>query len=77
VEHLRRARLIAGAVVHEIGELLLGLRLIGGGTCAFETLGPGDRRHDRRQVGELGRLQSDQLIARLGGLQRAGCKLAR
>jgi hypothetical protein len=56
VEHPRRARLIAGAIVHKIGELLLSLRLIGDRARPFKTLGSGDRGHDSRQIGELGRL---------------------
>ena len=44
---------------------------------AFQALGARDRRHDGGEIGELLGLERHELVAGLGGLQRAGGRLAR
>ena len=69
--------MIAPAVIEEVRELLLRLRLVRDDACALQALRSRHRRHHGGQIGELRRLQSDQLIAGLGGLPRARRRLAR
>ena len=63
--------------MRKFGELLLRLRLVRDVAGALQALGARDRRHDGGQVGELLRLQRDELVAGLGRLKRAGGRLAR
>ena len=76
MEHLCSAGLIASAVVEEVFELLLSLDLALGLARAIQALGAGDRGHDGGKIGELLGLKRDELVARLGGLKRAGGRLA-
>ena len=53
VEHLRGAGLVAGAVIEEVGKLLLRLLLVLDIARALQALGACDRRHDGGEVGKL------------------------
>ncbi len=77
VEHRDRSRLIAAAGRDEAGELLARLVLARRRLRAFEALRAALRGEQRGQVGELLRLEREQLVARLRRLQRAGRALAR
>ena len=77
MEHLRRAGLVAGAVVEEALELGLRLLLALDLTGGFEALSARDRGPHGRQVGNLFRLKGSELVAGLGRLQSACRALAR
>ena len=77
MKHLDGLRLIASAIPQEPLELNAGLLLVGCQAGAIEALCPRLRRDQRGQIRELARLQGDELIAGLGGLQDALGGLAR
>src|ERR1700722_3577987 len=77
VEHLYGARLVAWAVIEEVGKLLLRLQLVLDIARALQALGACDGRHDGGEVGKLLGLERRELIAGLSGLKRAGRGLAR
>ncbi len=68
MEHLRGAGLIAGAVVEEVGDLLLRLRLVLDLARPVQALGAGHGGDDRGEVGELLGREAHELVAGLGGL---------
>src|SRR3546814_9450034 len=64
-----------GSLLEEAAEALAGFSLLSGVARRLERLRTALRRHHRGQVGELLRLEREQLIARLRRLQRAACRL--
>src|SRR3546814_2981842 len=64
-----------GSLLEEAAAALAGFSLLSGVARRLERLRTALRRHHRGQVGELLRLEREQLIARLRRLQRAACRL--
>ncbi len=65
MKHLRVTGLVAAAVIEKACELLLRLLLALDVSGALQALGARDRRHHGGQIGELLRLDADELVARL------------
>lgn len=76
MKHLHVGGLIALAAGQKAPKLLASLVLSRGASGRFQRLSPALRRHRRGQVGELLRLQCQDLVAGLGGLQGPACSLA-
>lgn len=77
VKHLHVGGLITLTARQKAPKLLASLVLSSGAPRRFQRLSSALRRYGRRQVGELLRLQCEDLVAGLRGLQGPACTLAR
>ena len=77
MEHLHGLGLVAPTAGEKLLQLHACLFLVGCSASAVEAPGASLRRNEGGQIGKLPGLQSDELIAGLGGLQDAHGRLAR